>query len=100
MENRLYFQLPNGRRSDPTLGRADTLEPATGLSDAGLRMQRIDWDGHDATVDLEPGVYRMSLVFFDAGGAWRMSLFWTPPGGVRGPIRMFRRTLEPQKESF
>ncbi|AIE87581.1 large, multifunctional secreted protein [Fimbriimonas ginsengisoli Gsoil 348] len=42
------------------------------------------------TVDLQPGVYPLQLTYFDAGGAQRVSLFWTPPGGQRETIANLR----------
>jgi len=63
-----------------------------------LDGQRVlDCDGQHAylertaTVDLEPGVYKMAISYFDAGGARRLSFSWTTPDGVREPIRMYRR---------
>lgn len=63
-----------------------------------LDGQRImDTDGahayyeRTATIDLQPGIYRMHLCYFDAGGARRLQLFWVPPGGSRESITLFRR---------
>jgi hexosaminidase len=43
-----------------------------------------------ATIDLEPGVYRMQLSYFDAGGAQRLELFWIPPGEAKRAVSKFR----------
>jgi hexosaminidase len=56
----------------------------------------VDNDGEHAyreravTVDLAPGVYPLQILYFDAGGARRLEVFWTAPGGSRETIQNYR----------
>jgi hypothetical protein len=42
------------------------------------------------TIDLQPGVYPLQLCYFEAGGASRLELFWTPPAAARENIKDFK----------
>ncbi|MEZ0327853.1 MAG: family 20 glycosylhydrolase [Fimbriimonas sp.] len=65
----------------------------------------IDNDGahpyieRTVTIDLQPGVYPMDLVYFEAGGSSRLEFFWTPPGGTRQAIQSFRHQRSGSSDS-